>query len=262
MKKELIVLVGPSGSGKTSIANALGKMGIPQVITHTTRGIRTGETPNVTYYYVTKEEFEHIALIEPPNLYAGNLYGMSKMELEKKMEMNEQLVVVPDINGLRVLKELYPEKIVSIYIAITEEHMEKRMRARGDSEENIRERIAYSFDKKELEQQLECDHVIYNDVLEVTIEKVINLINGKEEYNMNTVIKEKKDSVSKRTIHEVRDSLVEQVGAAYMQVGAKDIQNSTLSVSVKDMTILMNELERLEKFERDMKRFADSLVNI
>ena len=262
MKKQIIVLVGPSGSGKTSVAQELGKMGIPQVITHTTRKIRSGEIPNVTYYYVSPEDFDSLSLIEKPNLYAGNLYGMSKMEVESKLSTNKPLVVVPDINGLRALKELYPEKVVSIYLAITEEQMEKRMRARGDSEENIRVRMNYSFDKEELEQQTECDYVVNNDILEETIDKIVNIIQREEENDMNAPTIE---AVAQKTAKEIKEALLSQIGATYMQTeeGAlEDLKESNISISVKDMTTLLSELDRLEKMERDMKCFADSLVNL
>ena len=50
----IYVLMGPSGSGKTVLSNVLKSLGIEELVSHTTRKPRHGETDKSTYYFVTE----------------------------------------------------------------------------------------------------------------------------------------------------------------------------------------------------------------
>ena len=55
----MLVLMGKSASGKTEIAQILvKKYGFRSVVTYTTRKPRAGEIPDVTYHYITVEDFK------------------------------------------------------------------------------------------------------------------------------------------------------------------------------------------------------------
>lgn len=55
----MLVLIGKSASGKTEIAQILvKKYGFHSVVTYTTRKPRAGEIPDVTYHYITVEDFK------------------------------------------------------------------------------------------------------------------------------------------------------------------------------------------------------------
>ena len=53
----MILLCGKTCSGKTVIRKELVKMGLKSIVTYTTRPIRDGEIEDVTYHYISKEEF-------------------------------------------------------------------------------------------------------------------------------------------------------------------------------------------------------------
>ena len=173
--KKIYVLMGASGSGKTTVGNMLKKFGIPEIISHTTRAMREGEVEGETYYYISKEEFEQIEKIEAVQ-YGSNFYCISKMEIENKFKGNEKLFVICDVNGMEQVKNSYPEQVVVIYLYTSLEEMERRMRVRGDSEENIQQRLIYANETNELDNGKYADHRIENRDLEQTKRQVMDIV--------------------------------------------------------------------------------------
>ena len=55
----MLVIVGPSASGKTEVVkNLIEHMSMKKLVTCTTRTMRVGETNDVDYHFLTKEDFE------------------------------------------------------------------------------------------------------------------------------------------------------------------------------------------------------------
>ena len=173
--KKIYVLMGASGAGKTTVGGYLKEVGLPEIVSHTTRSIREGEVNGKSYYFVTKEEFEQIEKIEQVK-YQDNHYCISKMEIEDKFTKYDKLFVVCDINGMEQVKENYPNEVVVIYIYTTLEEMEKRMRDRGDSEDNIEKRLTYARQTNELENGRFADYRIENRDIASTRQKVMEII--------------------------------------------------------------------------------------
>ncbi len=80
MKGKLFVISGPSGVGKNTILNRLVEERKTSVIPFpaTSRPIRPGEVDGVSYYFVSREQFEKMIaageLLEFAE-YVGNYYG-------------------------------------------------------------------------------------------------------------------------------------------------------------------------------------------
>lgn len=165
--KKIFVLMGASGSGKTTIGNYFKEIGIPEIISHTTRRKREGEIEGETYYYVSKEEFEQIDKIEQVQ-YQDNYYCISRMEIENKFKQHDKLFVICDVNGMEQVKKNYPNEVVVIYLYTSLDEMEIRMRNRGDSEENIQKRLAYAHQTNELENGKFADYRIENKDINAT----------------------------------------------------------------------------------------------
>lgn len=140
----MIVLVGPSASGKTEAAKLLYSIyGIKKVITHTTRLMRVGEKNDVDYHFVSKEEFlklkENDAFIET-TLYNGNYYGTSKNEVA------DNKVLIVDPNGVKSILALNDPRIIIFRLNADSTTRFNRMIIRGDSIENIEQRITKDKD--------------------------------------------------------------------------------------------------------------------
>ena len=175
--RKIFVLVGPSGSGKTTLGEYLKSLGIPELVSHTTRRMRKGEIDGVTYHFINKEEFDSIEKVEYSE-YAGNYYCLSKKEVENKLSKHNRVFAITDINGMKQVKEKYPEETISIFIEVTTNEMINRMMVRGDSEENIAKRINHAIENGELDNHKYCDYTIRNDKLykaKHALDKIIRL---------------------------------------------------------------------------------------
>lgn len=173
--KKIYVLMGASGSGKTTVGNYLKDLGIPEIISHTTRPKREGEIEGVTYYYVTEKEFEKIPKVEEVQ-YGKHYYGISKEEIDLKLKSSDRLFVICDVHGMEQVKSHYPDEVTVIYLYTTIEEMVKRMKNRGDSDENIQLRIEYAEKTNELGNGILADFIVENEDLEKTKDAVRNII--------------------------------------------------------------------------------------
>jgi|SRR5690606_21575975 len=159
----IFLITGASGSGKTSIAQMIQKSGTWQeCISTTTRPMRDGEVEGKTYYYVDKEQFE--AMYENGEFaekveYDGNLYGITKKEIERVMSKGRHVFIIVEYNGYLQIKEQYPEAI-GIFLYMDKEDCMANMLLRGDSLEKATARIN-TYDE-EIVNRKYFDYVIKN----------------------------------------------------------------------------------------------------
>lgn len=160
MKPLLITLTATSGSGKSTIAERLArKHGYIQAKSYTTRPIRIDcEGDELTHTFITREEIvEYKDDIVAYNEYNGNAYFVTRKMLE------ECQIYVVDKEGLIQLFRNYHDKdILAIYIDCDSSVAAKRMAERGDSDEQIMQRLQYDTDAFKGCRDL-CDFVISND---------------------------------------------------------------------------------------------------
>lgn len=140
----MIALSGKTASGKNSIRDELEKLGYSSIITYTTRPMRNEEVQDLTYHFITEEEFlkkkedGFFAETTSYNVATGETwhYGTS---IESLNDKNGVLIVNPD--GLRELRKYKGLNIVGFYIIADEDTIWNRLRMRGDSAEESRRRI-------------------------------------------------------------------------------------------------------------------------
>ena len=159
--QRILLLLGPSGCGKTTLGQKLAEVGIPELVSHTTRTMRKGEIPGRSYHFVTPEELENIPMIESV-CYAGKHYGISHEEVQSKLNEYSQVFATVDINGVRRMKEAFGALVTVCFIQADEAVLAARMRNRGDAEELIEQRLAYMKDHAEAENYRYADVVIDN----------------------------------------------------------------------------------------------------
>ena len=135
----MILLVGASASGKTEIAKYLAShFGITKAITHTTRPMREGEKNGVDYFFVRKQEFLNMEMLDQfveTTFYNGNLYGCSKSQVA------DDKCVVVDPAGLDHFLALGSSHIVAFYLEADEDIRRERMLGRGDKPQDVEKRI-------------------------------------------------------------------------------------------------------------------------
>lgn len=158
----LWLIVGPSGSGKSLLMSRL-LVEVPDLtypISYTTREQRAGEVEGKDYRFIPKSVFRRLSAQEcfvETTQYRGNYYATSKRDLEASLAVGDAIVLV-DLHGARQFKQAIPEARILYLMPPSEAELRKRLAGRGDSPEQIEQRMANLA--AELEAQHEADYVI------------------------------------------------------------------------------------------------------
>lgn len=171
----LFVMSGPSGTGKGTIcAELIKRENIYLSISNTSRDMRAGEAEGVTYYYVSRAEFERMIddgeMLEYAQ-YNENYYGTSKKRVEEALAQGKNVLLEIEPQGAMKVKSAFPEAVLIFILPPSIAELKKRLTERGrEDEEQIGKRLAAA--KWELEQSIKYDCVVVNDDLEECIEEV------------------------------------------------------------------------------------------
>lgn len=171
----IYLLIGPSGSGKTTLAQHLKELGIPELVSHTTRLMRSGEVQGKTYYFVKFEDFEQIEMIEQTK-YNHHLYGTSKQEVERILSSSGSAFAIVDKHGVEQYKAIYGDLVKTIYIWLSPKLVAERMRQRGDDDDSIADRIRHAFRSGEFDNLDLADFVIVNKDLEASVRQLAAIV--------------------------------------------------------------------------------------
>lgn len=149
-KSNIFIISGPSGAGEDSIIDGLKEhFPIERIITTSTRAMRPGESQGNPYWFMSREDFiarrDKNEFAEWAEQYNGQLYGVTKEEIERVRNSGKIGTWKIDYKGVMTAKKLYPE-IPAIFIAVSDiKTLENRIRKRDNiSEEYIQERMTYT----------------------------------------------------------------------------------------------------------------------
>lgn len=168
----LIMIMGKSGAGKTTIVNRMAeKYGYEKVVTRTTRPRRPGEIDGKDYYFLTPKEFD---AMESRNEFAeskayhsasGRVWKYGSVIPDEYLSDNKKHLLIVTPAGVRDIKAYFgkdAEKILTVYLKVPEEELERRLRARGDDPKEAKRRIESDRnDFKDAEN--DADVIIEND---------------------------------------------------------------------------------------------------
>ena len=176
--KKILIFCGTSASGKSFLASSLKENGIPEAVSHTTRQMRDGEVDGREYYFVSQSQFDKVEMAERVE-YAGNCYGLSRKELDSKLEEFGVIYLIMDIVGVRIIKEMYPNITEMIFISVTPETMIKRLNKRGGNIANNEKRVSIARDLNEFSNHRYADHIFCNDLDDDAVtERFLEFIKG------------------------------------------------------------------------------------
>lgn len=179
----LVILSGVAGAGKDTVKKEVVKRldYVDTFPTVTSRPMRNGDIPGVTYIFVTEEKFKKMIAnneLYEYDIHHNNYYGVAKKPLQEKIANGKVAIRDVDVNGTEsIVKQLGNEmKIVTIFLKVPKEELRKRLKARLDkpSEEEIELRLSrFEYEESKMQQY---DYIIDNVNQEETIKKVIKII--------------------------------------------------------------------------------------
>lgn len=187
MKDKILVVIGKSASGKDAIVKELCKLAnFNFVVSTTSRPMREGETNGKSHYFVDENEFKQLIkndeLIEYRiyNTLTNDIptvwyYGITKDSIDN---VDRQIAIV-DMKGLKSLKNLYGDRIVSFYIHVDDKTRTEWAKKRGGYDKSEWERRLIDdekvFNKEDLKENV--DYIIENEILSKTVRKILKKIN-------------------------------------------------------------------------------------
>ncbi len=177
----LFILVGPGGVGKNTIMNAVldHTDNLTQLATYTTRAVRPGETEGKQHHFVTPDDFRALiaqnAFIEYEEVHPDRFYGTPRSAVESALKQSHDLIADVDVKGAFRIKDAYPMQTVVVFIEpVALDVLEARMKARGESAEEIAKRMQRAG--LELSYRDRADYRIVNDDLETAITQLTAII--------------------------------------------------------------------------------------
>lgn len=175
----MVTILGKTNSGKDSILNKLvNEYGYIKATTFTTRPMREGEIQDITYHFITDEEFDKkvnegfFAEYKTYNTAFGVWkYGSSK-ESYKNSDNKTIIILTPD--GYRDIIKTLDEKPTAIYIYANNQTIKERLKKRGDNKEEAERRLLHdNEDFKGVENIV--GKIVYNNKSN-NIDDVVNTI--------------------------------------------------------------------------------------
>lgn len=178
-KGHLFVISGTSGVGKSTILEQLmeNRSDLLFSVSATTRKPRPQEREGISYYFVTREQFQEMisrdAFVEYDN-HMENYYGTPKAQLEEKLARGNVILDIEPKGALQV-RASRPDATLIFITPPSMEELERRLRGRGDtSEEQIQVRLARA--KWELDQQDQYDYRVINEDVATCVKEILNII--------------------------------------------------------------------------------------
>ena len=162
----ILVLIGKTSSGKTLIKEKLIEKGFTGITTFTSRPKRKGEKQDITYHYISEEEFKQkiddgfFAEWKSYDTEFGKwYYGTSLEDLENA---DDKFVIILTPDGYRDVANKLSKKPISIYIYANNPTIKKRLLKRGDDNNEAQRRLEHdNEDFKGIEN--EVDRIVYNN---------------------------------------------------------------------------------------------------
>lgn len=182
-KGKLFVISGASGVGKSTVLAKVmqSKQDLQFSVSATTRPPRQGEVEAVSYYFVSKQQFEEMirqdAFLEY-DAHMDNYYGTPKAQLEEKLLTGDVILDI-DPNGAFNVRRSWPEAVLIFIAPPSVEELERRLRSRGDTDED-QIRVRLDRVQWEMEQGQKYDYIVVNDRVDTCADEILNIIANQE----------------------------------------------------------------------------------
>jgi guanylate kinase len=171
----IAVLIGPGGVGKGTLARQLVAADDALWLSKswTTRPVRTTEDGS-EYHFVDRGTFERAIKNDEFLEWAefhGNLYGTPRPQPPEGAEVLLEI----EVQGAEQVLERVPSSVVFLIVAPSIEHLEERLRGRGDSDEHVATRLSSAPEEMVRGQKI-AQYVIVNDDVQRSSGEILSIL--------------------------------------------------------------------------------------
>lgn len=176
----IVVVSAPSGAGKTTLCQEAARR-VPRLVhsvSYTTRAPRPDEHDERDYHFVDEATFRKMIEAGDFAEWAAvhdNLYGTSRLLLEKQFAEGLDVILDIDTQGAAILRRVYPGAAFVFVVPPTFALLETRLRQRrSDSQQEIRQRLARA--REELQHYREYRYIVVNDIFDDAVKQLCSII--------------------------------------------------------------------------------------
>ena len=176
---KLFVISGASGVGKSTVLQKVmdARADLIFSVSATTRAPRPGEVNGVSYYFISRYEFEGMIarneFLEYDEHHAV-LYGTPAAQVLEKQEKGHVILDI-EPNGAFNVRKARPDATLIFIMPPSREELERRLRSRGDtSPEQIEIRLNRA--RWEMDQSVHYDYVVVNEQVDACAEEILKII--------------------------------------------------------------------------------------
>lgn len=169
--KAIFIFTGPVGSNRKSIAEMVGStLSLTHIVAYTTRKPRSYEMDGQDYHFIDLETFlaaeQNDEFIEEHQLKDVH-YGVKTEEIMSAFESHDFVYLLLNREGSDILKRIYGEHVIRIFIHSDKEKVRERLISRGDTEEVV-ENYMIQYDA-EIAYKDQCEFQFENiDLVDTT----------------------------------------------------------------------------------------------
>lgn len=167
MKKRILIVASPSGGGKsTFIHKAINEFSeLFDIVTYTTRQMRTGESQGNPYFFISDQEFkeriEQSFFVEWAKVHT-HYYGTARNSIEDCCTQGKVAIMDLDIQGVTTLVKVYPEAETVFLLPPSIDELRRRVLSRDKTPPKDLE-IRMKTAQKEIAAANQFKHQIIND---------------------------------------------------------------------------------------------------
>ncbi|MDR0477254.1 MAG: guanylate kinase [Desulfobulbaceae bacterium] len=175
------VVSAPSGSGKGTVLKEVLKLvpGLMLSVSYTTRLPRPGEVDGASYHFTGRNQFQTLIQADDFLEWAevhGNLYGTSRLAVEKLLAEGIDVILEIDIQGAeQALRKMTPPPVTIFLIPPSLAEIERRLRGRAtDSEDVLALRLHNAAE--EMRAASSYQYLVVNNRLDEAVQQVAAVI--------------------------------------------------------------------------------------